>query len=304
MFVFCALVMVRPPAHGETVLPLKVAEIAQDVFVAQGAVATANPGNKGHIANVGFIIGNKYVAVIDTGGSIHNGLRLRQAIRAKTDLPIRYVINTHMHPDHVLGNAAFQPDQPDYVGHRNLTSALGARAETYLKAGEALIGKPGFAGTRIITPTIPVSKAIELDLGDRTIRLTPMKTAHTDNDLVIVDLQTRTAWLGDLLFVEHLPVIDGSLNGWLGVLEQLVTERYAFVVPGHGKVSRHWPGIAEPQRDYLLQVQQKVRKFIADGHTLADALSEIAPPDETVWKLSPLFHRRNVSAAFAELEWE
>jgi hypothetical protein len=101
-----------------------VTEIAPGAFVRQGISALPVPENGGAIANIGFIIGNETVAVIDTGGSFCDGLAFREAIRERTGLPIKYVINTHVHPDHIFGNAAFTEEGAIIIGHKNLPRAL------------------------------------------------------------------------------------------------------------------------------------------------------------------------------------
>ncbi len=285
--------------------PLPVQEIAPGVFVHQGRYEIFTPGNSGDISNAGFIIGRDGVAVIDTGGSPRVGEALLQAIRARTQLPIKYVINTHMHPDHVFGNAAFEGEKPIFVGHHKLPRALAARAERYLAINKELLGEAAFAGTRIIAPTMLVEDTAELDLGDRKLRLEAQKTAHTDNDLTVLDETTGTLFLGDLLFSKHVPALDGSIRGWLAFLSKLQNRTdVARVVPGHGPASMQLPAALAPEQRYLGKVADEVRTMIKEGRTMSDAMKTAGTSEKDAWLLFKEYHARNVSAAFAELEWE
>jgi quinoprotein relay system zinc metallohydrolase 2 len=283
----------------------EASEIAPGIFVHQGRYEVQSPDNQGDMANASFVVGNECVAVIDTLGSAVAGRELLSTIRAATNKPIRYVINTHMHPDHVFGNVAFEAEKPTFVGHHKLPRALAARAERYLAINKELLGDEAFAGERIIAPTLLVDEKLELDLGDRTLLLEAQKTAHTDNDLTVLDKKTGTLFLGDLLFVEHVPALDGSIRGWLALLDQLNQRTdIARVVPGHGPASVPWPAAMAAEQRYLGRIGDDVRALIKQGKTIQEAMATAGLSEKDAWLLFPEYHARNVSAAFAELEWE
>ncbi|MGB2931944.1 MAG: quinoprotein relay system zinc metallohydrolase 2 [Methyloceanibacter sp.] len=283
---------------------LEVSEIAPGVFVHQGRYELQSPENRGDMANAGFVVGSEAVAVIDTLGSAQVGEQLRSAIRDVTDKPIRYVINTHMHPDHVFGNAAFKDDNPAFVANRKLERGLRARAERYLMINKTMLGPEAFEGIEIVLPTLTVDDKLSLDLGGRTLLLETQPTAHTDNDLIVTDSATNTLFLGDLLFAGHLPTLDGSIKGWLAVIDDLKRRKVARVVPGHGPHAMELPEAFDPEQHYLGAIAADVRKLIKEGKTLDEATKTAGFEERDAWKLFDQYHVRNVTAAFAELEWE
>lgn len=292
------------PEANETSANLGATQIAPGIFVHQGQHGVYTRANGGDICNTGFVIGRDAVAVIDTGGTARLGAALKARIASRTDRPIRYVINTHMHPDHVLGNAAFKGENSVFVGHEKLARALTARAERYLAYNKGTIGEEAFAGTEIVLPTMPVSGEQKIDLGDRELVLNARPTAHTDNDLTVRDLKTGTLFTGDLVFSEHVPTLDGSIRGWLALLAMLERETAQRIIPGHGPASMDWPAAALPIKRYLDTVAAGVRQAIKDGRTLRQAIDTVGESERPHWQLFDEFHKRNVSAAFAELEWE
>ena len=297
------LVLILGLDHPALAEPLAVSEVAPGVYLHQGAHEEISAENAGAIANVGFIVGAAAVAVIDSGGSAEEGRCLLEAIRTVTDLPVKFVINTHVHPDHVFGNAAFVAEGATFVGHAKLPRALATRGAFYLERLKADLGAAA-AGSAVVVPDLTVSDRLALDLGGRRLVVTARRTAHTDNDVTVYDRASGTLWTGDLLFRERIPVVDGSLKGWLEVMAELRKADARQVVPGHGPPTDDWPAALDAQEDYLRLLRDEIRAVLQDGGTMEDAVAEVGQAARDRWQLFDDYHPRNVVTAFTELEWE
>jgi quinoprotein relay system zinc metallohydrolase 2 len=277
-------------------------DIASGIHVRRGVDEEAAPGNADAIANAGFIIGEQSVLVFDPGGSLSDGAQLRAAIQALTTLPIRHVVMSHAHPDHIFGAGAFLEDKPAFVGHARLGPALAARGDYYRDRLEAVLGT-GAAGPPVL-PTLEVKDRLELDLGGRIVRLTAHPLAHTDNDLTLLDVTSGTLFCGDLLFVGRVPALDGSVLGWLQVLDALKATGATQAVPGHGPERVDWPaGTADLER-YLRTLVLETRVAVRDNIGIEAAVARVGAGERGRWTLFEDYHGRNVTQAYKELEWE
>ena len=299
----CCLPSLALAAHATPAAsPLAMDTVADGIFFRRGVDADASAGNEGGIANIGFIVGSAGVAVFDPGGSLNDGQRLRAAVRRVTPRPIRYVILSHAHPDHIFGAAAFQADHPEVVGHERLPGMLAARGEYYRKRLAAAVGSES-AGT-VVMPTVLVRDRTELDLGGRKLLLTAHPIAHTDSDLTALDSQTGTLLASDLLFVGRVPSLDGSLRGWLDVLTALKAEPARRAVPGHGQTGVDWPGASADLERYLGVLLRETRDAIRKGIPIEEAVNVVGRSERGRWALFDDYHGGNVTQAFKELEWE
>jgi len=222
-----------------------------------------------------------------------------------TDKPLRYVINTHEHPDHIFGNAALEAPRVVFVGHHNLPDSIRAHGPFYLHAFRDVLGADAMDAVRLVMPGLLVNATTELDLGDRKLLLTAWPPpAHSDCDLTVLDEQTGILFAGDLVFLDHVPVVDGGVKGWLAILDGLSGLPATVVVPGHGRRVAPWPeGVADTRR-YLLTIQRDARHAIAAGVPLARAVETIGMTEQDRWRVFDDYNRRNATAVFSELEWE
>ncbi|HUN43767.1 MAG TPA: quinoprotein relay system zinc metallohydrolase 2 [Acetobacteraceae bacterium] len=298
----CCLPAATRQASATPPTAMRLSQEAPGIHIRHGVTQDATAGNDDAIANIGCVIGRDAVAVMDPGGSLDDGESLRRAIREITGLPIRYVVMSHVHPDHVFGAAAFLPEHPIFVGHARLPQALALRGAYYRKMLDRILG-PDRAGP-VVMPTQLVRDSATLDLGNRVLDLTAHPPAHTDCDLSVIDRQTGTLLTGDLLFVNRVPSLDGNLNGWLAQLAAMQSLGSRRAVPGHGPVQVDWPAAAADITRYLTVLLTETRQAIDRNVPISQAAYTVAQSERSRWQLFDAYNPRNVTVAYQQLEWE
>ena len=287
---------------GARAMDGKIVEVAPGVFMRRGVDEDATAANLDAIANIGFIVGRDGVLVTESGGSLADGQWLRQAIKAATAKPIRYVVLTHVHPDHFFGAGAFTPDDPVFIGHAKLKDALELRGDFYRQRLVEILGEERTGP--VILPTRVIEDTGEIDLGDRVITLKAHGPAHTLCDLSMIDRASGLLLPADLLFVKRIPSVDGSLLGWLKELSALKAMGAAKAVPGHGPLVVDLAGAVADLERYLIALRDGVRAEIAANGAIENAVKTVGQAERSHWLLFEDYHARNVIAAYKELEWE
>lgn len=226
--------------------------------------------------SVGVVEGTEGLAVIDTRASLVEGRELRADVRRLSALPVRAVVNTHVHFDHVFGNAAFAG--VPVVAHESVPVSLPRHREWVLAAIAAdADGDPRYAAmasTPVRGPDQTFSSVSTVHLGDRVLELVHPGRGHTDGDVVVRVVDADVVYAGDLLEETDHPSYgeDCWPLEWpatLELLEQLVGAS-TVLVPGHGApVDREF---LRDQRGDVATVAGQLRELAAQGMGVDDAL--------------------------------
>ena len=272
-------------------------KIAENTWVLIGKTEDITRTNGGNIANTAFVVTRDGVVVIDSGPSRRYGEQMRRVIAGVTDRPVIRVFNTHHHPDHFLGNQAFDGVPLTALdatrsGMREQGSAFADNM--YRMAGDWLAGTEALVASDTAIPGA-------LIIGGHEFQLIALG-GHTEGDLVILDRTTGVLYAGDLIFLDRAPTTPhASIERWQASLDALAALPVKRVVPGHGPVHDDQRGIAQT-RDWLRWLDETLDASATRGMDMAEVMRLPLPDRFGAMPLARSEFERSVSHLYGRYE--
>ncbi|MEW8506411.1 MAG: quinoprotein relay system zinc metallohydrolase 1 [Candidatus Thiodiazotropha sp.] len=284
-------------AWGAKDYGLKPLQIAPDTYVLLGVNEHFSFLNGGNIVNTGFIVTEEGVVVIDSGPSWLYGKQLRAAIGRITERPILKLYNTHHHPDHFLGNQAFE--EFPIAALAGTIEGIREQGESFNDSMYRLVGA-WMASTRVVLPSETVQPG-SIEIGGHRLQLIEMK-GHSHADLMILDHTTGVLFAADMVFHGRTPTTPhAEPSQWLEALEEISKLEFKLLVPGHGDVIEGTEAI-EQTRDYLQWLISHLTEAAEQGMSMAEVLQPQAPTAISGLAVFHQEYQRSVSHLYPAIE--
>jgi glyoxylase-like metal-dependent hydrolase (beta-lactamase superfamily II) len=270
--------------------------------IGEGVYAAISPDRSQAGSNAGFIVGSAGVLVVDTFVDVRPAKDLLAEIRKITNLPIRFVVNTHYHLDHTGGNAVFAEAGATILAHRNVRSWLRSENMKFFPDPKP---EQKARVESLVLPDELYTDAVDIYLGSRLLQVRYM-LGHTGSDSVVIVPEANVVFGGDLIWQKHFPnLIDANTADWIMTLETLQADHSsATFVSGHGDLAT--PEDVRNFHDYLVTLRDDVAKAQAQGKSgqeLWDLVSAQIKEKYASWSFQQ-FIPRNVQQTAAELKGE
>ncbi|AQU83984.1 MULTISPECIES: quinoprotein relay system zinc metallohydrolase 1 [unclassified Halomonas] len=290
-----------PLAASESVMfcerPLMAQQVAENTWMVEGLKEELSSSNCGHIGNQAFIVTPNGVILIDSGSSPAFGKALKTLIAQHTSQPVRWVLNTHHHPDHFFGNAAF--DEAQHLTLASTRTLMSRDREALIDNVERLTGRT-LERTHIALPD--VVEAGELMLESYPLTLFALG-GHSGGDLVIMDYSTGVLFLGDMGFYQRAAATAHTpgLHQWQEELNELRTLDAKIAVPGHGP-SAHPDTIIDQTANYLAWLDQHLSEVASEGLGANHALAVEIPDTFSTLALAEYELTRSIMQLYPRYE--
>ena len=286
-----------PSAQAEP-RPVKAVEVAKNAWFVQGEAALGSTENRNFISNAGFVVTDDGVVAIDALGSPALATELLAEIRRVTSQPLRYVILTHYHADHIYGLQVLKAAGATILAHESGKAYLNSdTARLRLQSSRRDIAPWIDADTRVVPADRWLDQEdLTLRVGSTDIQIRHVGLAHTPEDLVVYVPDSGVLFAGDLVFRGRIPFVgEADSRHWIESLGRLIEIRPKVLIPGHGPASTEPVADLELTRDYLRHLRT----------TMAEAARELEPFDEAYAKADwsrfehlPLFKAANRMNAY------
>ncbi|WNB18866.1 MBL fold metallo-hydrolase [Marivirga arenosa] len=244
---------------------LRLTKITDQVYsIVAPAKGLPNAENKGWNSNMHFIITEEGVLLFDTGASQEIGVQIKALITTVTDLPVKWIINSHSHADHWLGNAAFSSEVDQIITAKQAFEEMKKYGESDVAFFSKLTNS-ATANTQLLYPNKLMSKEKKLKLGEFKVEFILTEGAHADSDLMLWFPKKRIMVAGDILSSDWMPIVTDQteIPVLLATLEKVITLNPAIILIGHGQAT----SIVSVKRDlaFLSYVWEQLEMHHSEG---------------------------------------
>ena len=284
----CGLALALAWVGPATAQGVKAQQVSEHVWFVQGQSALGSSANRNFISNAAFVTTGEGVVVIDALGSPALAEELLAEIRRVTPEPLRYVLLTHYHADHIYGLQVLQAAGAKIVAQRGGQAYLQSdTAALRLQASRDDLFPWIDAQTRLVPADLWVDESWTLALGRERFHLRHAGPAHTPEDLTVMAEREGVLFAGDLVFRQRIPFVGQADSGaWVQALDGLLAWNARLVVPGHGPVSEQAAQDLRLTRDYLSHLRQVMGQAARDMEPFEEAY---ARADWSRFAALPLF---------------
>ena len=289
--------VVMSPTQAQGVVDMKPVQVSPSAWYVQGVSAMGSPENQNFISNAAFIVTPAGVVVIDALGSPALAERLLVEIGKITPLPVKVVILTHYHADHIYGLQAFKAKGATILARREGLEYLNSNtARQRLEASRQELAPWIDASTRLVPADRWLDADETLELGGVKLQIRHVGPSHTPEDLVVWMPQENVLFAGDLVFRSRIPFVGQADSGhWIKALDQLLAFDAKVIVPGHGPISTEARKDMQLTRDYLVYLRKSMRQAAINLDPFEDAYNAT---DWTAFEHLPLFRAANRMNAY------
>ena len=265
--------------YAAVTLPFELHKIpGAPVYYIVGLSGVPDSVNQGHTSNAGFVVTKAGVVVFDALGTPALGYRLLQRIREVTDKPVKRIVVSHYHADHIYGLQAFKDHAgaPPVLAQRGTLGYAGGSSAEQGEDAERRLAQRREAlfpwvdeKTYIVPPDAVFDSDTRFELGGVQFEIKHLGPAHAPGDSIMLVRNYGVLFSGDVIYGGRVPFLDSpetDIGRWLQGLDYIagLKEQVRYVIPGHGEMSKDAQQVVQATRDYILYVRQAMAKAVRD----------------------------------------